>query len=48
MPACGMSAEGVGDGAGVNVDLFRPDDELKRLARLAVSSGVADRFCFPG
>lgn len=30
--------------AGVDVDLFRPDDELKRLARLAVSSGVADRF----
>ncbi|MCW2844883.1 MAG: putative phosphoenolpyruvate synthase/pyruvate phosphate dikinase, C-terminal domain [Nocardioides sp.] len=30
--------------AGVDVDLFRPDDELKRLARLAVSSGVDDRF----
>lgn len=30
--------------AGVNVDLFRPDDELKRLARLAVSSGIDDRL----
>lgn len=30
--------------AGVEVDLFRPDDELKKLARLAVSSGVDDRF----
>jgi len=30
--------------AGVDVDLFRPDDELKSLARLAVSSGIADRF----
>ncbi len=30
--------------AGVDVDLFRPDDELKKLARLAVSSGIADRF----
>ncbi len=30
--------------AGVDVDLFRPDDELKRLARLAVSSGIDDRF----
>ena len=27
-----------------SADLFRPDDELKRLARLAVSSGVDDRF----
>jgi pyruvate,water dikinase len=26
------------------VDLFRPDEELKRLARLAVDSGVADAF----
>jgi pyruvate,water dikinase len=30
--------------AGVDVDLFRPDDELKRLARLAVSSRIDDRF----
>ncbi|MGH3863347.1 PEP-utilizing enzyme [Actinokineospora sp.] len=30
--------------AGVDVDLFRPDDELKNLARLAVSSGIDDRF----
>lgn len=30
--------------AGVDVDLFRPDDELKKLARLAVSSGLDDRF----
>lgn len=30
--------------AGVDVDLFRPDDELKRLSRLAVSSGIDDRF----
>jgi pyruvate,water dikinase len=30
--------------AGVEVDLFRPDDELKRLARLAVESGVAEAF----
>ncbi|MGL5809329.1 MAG: PEP-utilizing enzyme [Nocardioides sp.] len=30
--------------AGVDVDLFRPDDELKKLARLAVSSGVDDAF----
>ena len=30
--------------AGVDVDLFRPDDELKRLARKAVESGVADAF----
>jgi len=30
--------------AGVDVDLFRPDDELKKLARQAVSSGIADRF----
>ena len=30
--------------AGVDVDLFRPDDELKRLARKAVDSGVADAF----
>ena len=30
--------------AGVDVDLFRPDDELKRLARLAVSSGIEERL----
>jgi pyruvate, water dikinase len=30
--------------AGVDVDLFRPDDELKKLARLAVSSGVDGSF----
>jgi pyruvate, water dikinase len=30
--------------AGVDVDLFRPDDELKKLARLAVSSGVDGAF----
>jgi pyruvate,water dikinase len=30
--------------AGVDVDLFRPDDELKKLARQAVASGIADRF----
>ncbi|MGH3950928.1 MAG: PEP-utilizing enzyme [Pseudonocardiaceae bacterium] len=30
--------------AGVDVDLFRPDDELKKLARLAVSSGIDDRL----
>ncbi|MFM7147485.1 MAG: hypothetical protein ACKOW5_14260, partial [Actinomycetales bacterium] len=30
--------------AGVEVDLFRPDEELKRLARLAVDSGVGDAF----
>ncbi|MFT3874407.1 MAG: PEP-utilizing enzyme [Nocardioides sp.] len=30
--------------AGVDVDLFRPDDELKKLARLAVGSGIDDHF----
>jgi len=30
--------------AGVDVDLFRPDDELKRLARLARDSGVSEAF----
>jgi pyruvate,water dikinase len=29
--------------AGINVDLFRPDDELKKLARLAVDLGLEDR-----
>ncbi|MFQ5611621.1 MAG: PEP-utilizing enzyme [Anaerolineae bacterium] len=28
--------------SGIEVDLFRPDDELKRLARIAVEQGVAD------
>ncbi|MGO4837832.1 hypothetical protein AB4144_36875, partial [Rhizobiaceae sp. 2RAB30] len=27
---------------GVDVDLFRPDDELKKLAKLAVKLGIAD------
>ena len=30
--------------AGVDVDLFRPDDELKRLAHKALDSGVAEAF----
>jgi pyruvate,water dikinase len=30
--------------AGVEVDLFRPDEELKRLARLAVDLGLAEAF----
>ncbi|MBO0787276.1 MAG: PEP-utilizing protein mobile subunit, partial [Actinobacteria bacterium] len=30
--------------AGIDVVMYRPDDELKRLARLAVSSGLADEF----
>ena len=30
--------------AGVEVDLFQPDEELKKLARLAVASGVDDAF----
>ena len=30
--------------AGVEVDLFQPDEELKKLARLAVDSGVGDAF----
>ncbi len=30
--------------AGVEVDLFRPDEELKRLARMAVDTGLADAF----
>src|SRR6202044_2318137 len=30
--------------AGIEVDLFRPDEELKKLARLALSSGVASAF----
>jgi pyruvate, water dikinase len=33
--------------AGVEVDLFRPDEELKKLARLAVSSGIASAFGEP-
>ncbi len=31
--------------AGIEVDLFRPDEELRRLARLAVSSGLGDLLC---
>ena len=30
--------------AGVEVDLFRPDEELKRLARMAVDTGITDAF----
>ena len=30
--------------AGVEVDLFRPDEELKRLARMAVDTGINDAF----
>jgi len=30
--------------AGIEVDVFRPDDELKKLARLAVELGVDDVF----
>jgi pyruvate,water dikinase len=30
--------------AGIDVIMYRPDDELKRLARLAVESGVDDLF----
>lgn len=30
--------------AGVEVDLFRPDEELKRLARVALDTGVAEAF----
>jgi pyruvate,water dikinase len=30
--------------AGVHVDLFKPDDHLKSLARLAVSSGIDSHF----
>ena len=30
--------------AGVEVDLFRPDEELKRLARLAVDTGITGAF----
>ena len=30
--------------AGVDVDLFRPDDELKRLARMAKDTGLAESF----
>ena len=31
--------------AGINVDLFRPDEELRRLARLAVDAGLGDTLC---
>ena len=30
--------------AGVEVDLFRPDEELKRLAKMAVDTGITDAF----
>ncbi|MET0291253.1 MAG: PEP-utilizing enzyme [Steroidobacteraceae bacterium] len=30
--------------AGIEAEIFRPDDELRRLARCAVEFGVADRF----
>src|SRR6201989_3657136 len=30
--------------AGIDVIMYRPDDELKRLARLAVESGLAGEF----
>ena len=30
--------------AGIEVDLFRPDDEVKKLAQLAVELGIAGRF----
>ena len=30
--------------AGIQVDLFQPDEEIKKLARLAVELGIADRF----
>ena len=30
--------------AGIEVDLFRPDEEIKKLAQLAVELGIADRF----
>ncbi|REE04983.1 PEP-utilizing enzyme [Citricoccus muralis] len=32
---------------GVDMELFRPDDELKQLARLAVELGLQDRFVRP-
>jgi pyruvate, water dikinase len=31
--------------AGIEVDLFRPDEELRRLARLGVESGLGDALC---
>ena len=30
--------------AGIQVDLFQPDDEVKKLAQLAVELGLADKF----
>jgi pyruvate,water dikinase len=30
--------------AGIDVTMFRPDDELKKLARLAVELGIGDKF----
>ncbi len=34
--------------AGIQVDLFRPDNEVKKLAQLAVDLGLADRFSGSG
>jgi len=34
--------------AGIQVDLFQPDDEVKKLAQLAVELGLADRLSAPG
>ena len=31
--------------AGIEVDLFRPDEELRKLSRLAVESGLGDVLC---
>jgi len=33
---------------GLHVDLYRPDDELKRLAKAAVDQGIADEVTAPG
>ena len=33
--------------AGIEVDLFRPNEELKRLAKLALDTGIADAFADP-
>ena len=34
--------------AGIDVLMFRPDDELKRLAKLAVELGIEDKFTVDG
>ncbi len=31
--------------AGIEVDLFRPDQELRKLARSAVAAGLGDALC---